>query len=566
MGKGPLVIRDHEGVIRTGGVVDIHDSPTKVKGGQLCGLVPWLGEELCVLRAWLPEGTQRMSSACRRDLSDLGFKILGGPVDGYEMGLQPVGKPRSFTSGKDRGMSPPPERPKEWTCSVQVADAPEELESWEVEFPLQLVDDSWVHGALALSEAAAHACTVSVRQICRTETEPEISGNLEGVVRALQERGWIEEVLSRLQDPSEHAVALRSLAVDVPLRESVPTAPEQFLQTRTVSLEEARRELGMWYDAGKEEVEALEITTGAVDRIEAGVVDKWISEGKRVVQVPGKAVLTRKSGVGKRRLRAVCCGNHMPASATGNDKADLYAGGVDALTVRVVLGYSAQFEDWTVCVLDIKTAFLNAPARSSAEGDESGPIIVVKPPYFLIQLGLIEAGQRWRVRRALYGLQTSPKDWAVYRDSEMRSMVVHTKEPSTLTQSQTDDSMWLVRTKKGVILGVVIVYVDDIAVFGPGEVTRCVSDAFMAKWKTSTPTWPSLTEPVSFCGMEIARTPEGWRITQCKYLQEILRRYEIEGVTSCPMTRWEEPEMEQASVEQVKGSPSHYRSHVVGGD
>ena len=209
-----------------------------------------------MLKAWLPNGTQRMSSACRQDLSDLGFKVLGGSTDVYQMSLQPVEKPRSLTSGKERGMSSSPERPKEWTCSVQAADALEELEPWEVEFPFQLVDDSWVHGALALSEAAAHACTVSVRQICRTETESEISGNLEGVVRATQERGWIEEVLLKLQDPSEHAMALRSLAVDVPLMESAPTAPEQFLQTRTVSLKEVRRELGMWYDAGKDEAKS----------------------------------------------------------------------------------------------------------------------------------------------------------------------------------------------------------------------------------------------------------------------------------------------------------------------
>ena len=111
----------------------------------------------------------------------------------------------------------------------------------------------------------------------------------------------------------------------------------------------------------------------------------------------------------------------------------------------------------------------NAPARPSAEGDGTGPIIVVKPPHFLIQLGLLEPNYGWRVRRALYGLQTSPRDWAVYGDKELRSLEFSTPEPSTLCQSQTDDSTWLVRTGKGLLLGVMIVYVDDIAVFGPRE-------------------------------------------------------------------------------------------------
>ena len=44
LGKGPLVIRDQEGVMRTGGVVDIHGSPTRVYGGQLCGRCPGWGK------------------------------------------------------------------------------------------------------------------------------------------------------------------------------------------------------------------------------------------------------------------------------------------------------------------------------------------------------------------------------------------------------------------------------------------------------------------------------------------------------------------------------------------
>ena len=146
----------------------------------------------------------------------------------------------------------------------------------------------------------------------------------------------MESVLSQVVEPDEVVCGLKALAVDVPLVDVAPTAPELFLQTRAVGLDEARKELGMWYEPGREEVGALEVTTGAVERGTSQDVDSWIVEGKRVVQVPGKAVLTRKSGVGKRRLRAVCCGNHMPAPTTSSKKADLYAGGIDALPVRVV--------------------------------------------------------------------------------------------------------------------------------------------------------------------------------------------------------------------------------------
>ena len=552
-GKGPVVVVDQRGTARAGNIENVHNSPVRICGGLGYGLMPWFGKELWVLQAWTPRGTISLPEDYRVLLGELGFRPPCGQAQGLERGSRPEPTLRAAISNLQmlEELENPEVKRTAFSESTQEENTLEEVEQWEVDVPFELVDGLWVEGALALSEAAAYACTTSVRQICRSRAEPEIGMNLEGFNRAVRERAWIEEVLVQLQDSAESSAKVRSLAAEASLGDSVPTAPEQFLQTRTVSLDEARRELDLWYDAGKEEVEALEVTTRAVERVDSSLVDEWILEGKRVVQVPGKAVLTRKSGVGKRRLRAVCCGNHLPASATG-DKADLYAGGVDALTVRVVLGYSAQFLDWTVCVLDIKTAFLNAPARSSSEGDENGPIIVVKPPYLLVQLGLMEVGQRWRVRRALYGLQTSPRDWAVYRDAEMRAMVVQTEEPSTLTQSQTDDSMWLVRTKKGNVLGLIVVYVDDIAVFGAKEVTQKVAEAFMAKWKTSTPLWPSPTEPVSFCGMEVAPLSDGWRITQSKYLKEVLRRYEVDGVASCPMPRWEEPELEQASLGQVR--------------
>ena len=74
---------------------------------------------------------------------------------------------------------------------------------------------------------------------------------------------------------------MKALATEVPLVDTPVTAPD-----RTVGLDEARREMSMWLEAGKEEVEALEVTAGAFERIESTQVDQWISEGKRVVQVP----------------------------------------------------------------------------------------------------------------------------------------------------------------------------------------------------------------------------------------------------------------------------------------
>ena len=549
-GKGPVVIRDSGGVEKTGHVKVIHESPARVHSGLEFGMGSWTGGELWIIKAWVDHRETESPLADKFHLEDLRFVTHGLRIgQRAEGGLNRGTNLSAISKFKADGVSRAPVANQEVTEGIA---SEEGLELWHVEFPHEVVDGEWVEGAVALSEAMSFACKEHVKQLCTIEEGDEVQVGLEALSSSLQQRSWHEELLTRCQPEEESSVLLRSLSVEVPLSEALTTAPEQFLQTRTISLEEARRELSMWYEPGREEVEALEVTTEAVERVTSREVDSWIEEGKQVVQVPGKAVLTRKSGVGKRRLRAVCSGNHMPSPASSNEKAELYAGGIDALTVRVVLSYTAQFEDWTVCVLDIKTAFLNAPARTSSTEGNSGPIIVVRPPYLLVQMGILRADHRWRVRRALYGLQTSPRDWAVYRDKELRALKIPSVEDATLMQSQTDDSMWLLRTVAGQTVAVMIVYVDDIAVFGPRDMTERVSAAILARWKTSTPIWPSKDQSVSFCGMEVAKSTKGWRVAQERYMKELLKRYEVTGVATSPMPKWEEPELEEGTIEQVR--------------
>ena len=52
--------------------------------------------------------------------------------------------------------------------------------------------------------------------------------------------------------------------------------------------------------------------------------------------------------------------------------------------------------------------------------------------------------------------------------------------------------------------------------------------------------------------MELARTAYGWKVTQERYLRELLARYEIQGVASCPMIKFEEPPLEEVTSGDVK--------------
>ena len=158
----------------------------------------------------------------------------------------------------------------------------------------------------------------------------------------------------------------------------------------------------------------------------------------------------------------------VPSSVEFNlTRADLYAGGVDSLTVRVVLSYASQFEEWSGCSIDVKTACLNAPVHGGASvEDQSTPLVVVKPPHLLVQMGLLGHQHQWLVRKALYGLQTSPRDWSTHRNQMLRGVKVTQPIQALLVQSITDENLWLLKGDLGVVYVLVVIYVDDMALFG----------------------------------------------------------------------------------------------------
>ena len=57
----------------------------------------------------------------------------------------------------------------------------------------------------------------------------------------------------------------------------------------------------------------------------------------------------------------------------------------------------------------------------------------------------------------IYGLQTSPRDWAEHRDQALREMAISAPVVATLHQSVTDSSLWHVRDQAGSVIAVVIV-------------------------------------------------------------------------------------------------------------
>ena len=525
-GKGSILKRLPDGSVKSGHVLDIHERPQLFDSHMWHE--PWVGTDRWVLVAYVPGRLEALGSEQRQALVELGFSVKG--LYGLGTGEVSVSQCKASVSSEacDEGQD-----------AVSGPACSEFASSWEVELPCEILDPGQFEQAVSLHHRYVEYCSRIAGELDRA-VEWGCGGQVSKLLRVARlECGWFEGVLKRWSPVEEVHTSLKGLTTDIPLGEQELEAAEVFLQTRTVSLDEARKELEKWKGPGQDEVTALEETTGAVERVTVEQVEEWIRAGYKVMQVPGKAVLTRKAGVGRRRLRAVCCGNYLPAESLGLAKSDLYAGGVEALTVRVVLVYVASRPDWCGCILDVKCAFLYAPARSIQEDAEKQTIIVVRPPYLLVQLGLLGPQHRWKIIRALYGLQTSPKDWALYRDQELKGLEVSFEdEVLTLFQGISDDSLWFAKNATGEVRALVVVYVDDIGLFGPRLVLRALVDKLREKWNTSEPVWSSDETLLNFCGVELQQLKMGWRLTQRAYLQELLQRYEVESTASVPIARW----------------------------
>ena len=55
-------------------------------------------------------------------------------------------------------------------------------------------------------------------------------------------------------------------------------------------------------------------------------------------------------------------------------------------------------------------------------------IYLIKPPRYLVELGIEEEGVYWKLNTAMYGLRKAPKKWEETRDTGLNTMKVQPKE------------------------------------------------------------------------------------------------------------------------------------------
>ena len=294
--------------------------------------------------------------------------------------------------------------------------------------------------------------------------------------------------------------------------------------TYTVDPREVHEHLERWAPAIKKEVEGVAV---AIRRLlpQTNERAEWFRR-PGAQRLPAKLVFTVKPGDAplpdcpetwyKRKARLVVCGNFASSS-----DGDLYSETAPSEAVRVGLTMTRK-RRWAIGLIDIMQAFLRTPLDPSS-GD---PTIIVAPPRVLERLSLVCVGELWGLVRALYGLRQAPALWTAHRDRVLRQMVfpgqLHLRQGRTVT------AWWVLKNQAGMIIALVIIYVDDILILGEEATIRGVAQTIQQVWRTSELAFLTPKTPLRFLGMELEDDDSGViYINQRGYIEEILRAHGV---------------------------------------
>ena len=367
--------------------------------------------------------------------------------------------------------------------------------------------------------------------------------------------GLSEEVVSSSAEcPSRIRAVSESLYTEnlEAILEELDREGRKLETTHTAKPAEVKQHLDRWVEAMRSELDG---------HLEIGSLTKHVGEEAQALLsrpgaevLPSLAVYTAKppkvgsSKAYRRKCRAVACGNWTGVTS----EEDTYSAGAQAEAVRIGLAV-ASAESWSAYVTDISQAFLRAPLPDLER------LILLRPPAHFILAGISQQSEVWRARRAVYGLRESPKWWSTYRDTILRG-ASWTCNGEEMHLEQLEGSVWLLKDSSGVRRGVIVVYVDDCLVLSSGDQARAFHAYLNEVWETSP--LESCHQPgevVQFLGMTICKTPRGFSLGQQPYLEDLMKKYEVEATSRQTIPRdWvkEEPEQQEYTSDELRRAQS----------
>ncbi|CAE7923316.1 RE2 [Symbiodinium sp. KB8] len=353
---------------------------------------------------------------------------------------------------------------------------------------------------------------------------------------------------------SAHPVVLKSLSVAEDLgtgeSEGAETAAEEEpvavdvsdpppLQTKIIAADQVRREPEKWIPSMTDEYQSLVSKTGAVEELSEGEYRALAEDPCITLEIiPGKLVYVHKTS-GRRKSRIVGCGNF--CRGENSERNELYASGAGAESLRLMIRRCALQPEWVLTSVDVRTAFLQAPLlEKQREGKRL--VTIVRVPSILRETG-VTACRFWKVRKALYGLASAPKSWSNHRDKVLAGIRVPCEGGVLQLSKMLEDANLL--------------HIMMVPKEAGGE---AVIKALQDQWELSSPEW--LAEPgdqMKFAGYELQKTPEGVRLHQESYVQDLLEQNEelVEGEERTPAIKMgtiEEPDNDAERRELTKRS------------
>ena len=173
----------------------------------------------------------------------------------------------------------------------------------------------------------------------------------------------------------------------------------------------------------------------------------------------------------------------------------------------------------------------------------------MRPPKILVETKVVEDGVIWKIKRALYGLRTSPIAWETERDTALKGLTWSLEETEyKLLPCPGSPCLWTViplragedpsikAPSEEFTRGVVITYVDDLLLTGWQHHIDSITKALLAKYvkkksgvlPVGKPDAENPSNGIDFLGARITRDEDGtvW-CDQSKYILHCMRENEF---------------------------------------
>ena len=213
------------------------------------------------------------------------------------------------------------------------------------------------------------------------------------------------------------------------------------------------------------------------------------------------AIKTDSKGNEKHKARYVAKGY----SQTPNvDYGETFAPTARITSVRMLLQLAVQ-QGMVVHQMDVKTAYLNAPIDCE---------LYMEQPEGYVELGRNGKKLVWRLKKSLYGLKQSGRNWSVVLQQFLIS--------EGFNQSLSDPCVYTKEVKEAKII--LIVWVDDILVAASNEnVLDSVKNSLKARFKMK-----DMGRLVWFLGIEVVQSERYIEMSQKRYIEKMLKKFGME--------------------------------------